>query len=163
MINRFLLLTETVAASFLLAIALLVALNVGLRGAFDISLPDWYDGSRLLLGVALSWGIAVTTFRGGHICVDALWEHCGVRGRRAIDLLAAGAVLLFFAPLAWMVWQKTLQTGTQATADLRLPVIGFYALAAAGMTAAALLAAVRLSYLARGVDLTQEANGSHGS
>ena len=44
---------ETVAALFLLLIALVTAGNVTLRGLFAVQIPDWFDGSKLLLGIAL--------------------------------------------------------------------------------------------------------------
>ena len=135
---------ETVAAFFLLAIALLAAGNVLLRDLLSISIPDWYDGSRLLQGIALFWGVALATYYGSHICVDIVWEHLKPEGRRALDLLATGVTLAFLAPLAWMVWVKVGSTGTQGTSDLRLPMVWFYASAAVGITVAVALAVVRL-------------------
>ena len=73
--KRLLSATEMVAAFFLLAIALLTAGNVLLRDLFAIQIPDWFDGARMLQGIALFWGVALATYYGSHICVDALWEH----------------------------------------------------------------------------------------
>lgn len=142
--------TETVAAVFLLLIALLTTANVLTREVFGVTIPDWFDGSRLLLGVALFWGIAVATYRGGHICVDMLWEHLGSAGRRRLDLVAAFICAAFLLPLAWMVWVKIGGVGAQATSDLRLPLVGPYVLAGAGVSCGALLACVRLFELATG-------------
>ena len=142
--KRLLSATETVAAFFLLLIALLAAGNVLLRDLFSLSIPDWYDGSRLLQGIALFWGVALATFYGSHICVDIVWENLKPGGRRSLDLLATGITLAFLAPLAWMVWVKVGNTGTQGTSDLRLPMVWFYAVAAVGITVAAVLAAVRM-------------------
>ncbi|TFZ01668.1 TRAP transporter small permease [Ramlibacter rhizophilus] len=150
--NRFLAATELVAAFFLLAIALLTAGNVLLRDLFAIQIPDWFDGARMLQGIALFWGVALTTYYGSHICVDLLWEHLGARGRRVIDLLATAIVLAFLAPMAWMIWIKVGSTGTQGTMDLRLPLVWFYGVAAVGAVVAAVLALVRLVYLATGRD-----------
>lgn len=139
---------ETVAAVFLLAIALLIAGNVLLRNVAAMQIPDWFDGARLLLGIAVFWGIAVATFRGSHICVDVLWEHLGAAMRRHLDLLAGVLTLAFLLPLAWMIWVKVAGTGSQATSDLRIPLVWFFALAAAGATATAVLAVARLWQLA---------------
>lgn len=168
--KRFLSATETVAAFFLLLIALLTAGNVLLRGVFGIQIPDWYDGARMIMGIALFWGVALTTYYGSHICVDLLWEHLEVPGRRVLDIVATLIVLAFLAPMAWMVWTKVLSTGTQGTSDLRMPLVWFYAVAAVGATVAAVLAAVRLYFIARGReallearpvdDLPKEAHGS---
>lgn len=136
--------TETVAAFFLLAIALLAAGNVLLRDLFSLSIPDWYDGSRLLQGIALFWGVALATYYGSHICVDIVWEHLEEGGRRVLDVVATLVTLAFLAPLAWMVWVKVGNTGTQGTMDLRMPMVWFYAVAAVGITVAALLCVVRI-------------------
>jgi TRAP-type transport system small permease protein len=148
--RRILSATETVAAFFLLAIALLTAGNVLLRDLFSIQIPDWYDGSRMIQGIALFWGVALATYYGSHICVDALWEHLKPAGRRWLDIVATLITLAFIAPLAWMVWVKVSGTGTQGTMDLRLPLWIFYAVASIGATVAALLAIVRVVLLWRG-------------
>lgn len=141
---------ETVAAVLLLLVALLTAANVGLRGLTNGQIPDWFDGSKLLMGMALFWGIAVATYHGGHICVDILWEHLRAPARRGLDVLAALISAAFLAPLAWMVVTKALAGGTQATSDLRLPLMPFHLLAAIGGVAAAVFAAVRMWEFLRG-------------
>lgn len=148
--KRVLVAAETVAAFFLLGVALLTAGNVLLRYAFSAQLPDWFDGARMLQGIALFWGIALATYYGSHFCVDILWEHAGKGGRRAIDLVATLVTVAFLAPLAWMVWVKVEGTGSQTTMDLRLPLTWFYSVAALGATVAAVLAAIRLLALLRG-------------
>jgi TRAP-type C4-dicarboxylate transport system permease small subunit len=148
--KRLLSATETVAAFFLLLIALLAAGNVFLRDVFSLSIPDWYDGSRLLQGIALFWGMALATYYGSHICVDIVWEHLKTPGRRWLDLLATGITLAFLLPMAWMVWVKVANTGTQGTSDLRMPIVWFYAFAAVGAVMAAVLAILRLVRLWQG-------------
>ncbi|MGD9944187.1 MAG: TRAP transporter small permease [Burkholderiaceae bacterium] len=147
--KRLLATTENVAAFFLLLIALLTAGNVLLRDVFSVQIPDWFDGSRQLQGIALFWGIAIATYRAGHICVDIVWEHLGAGGRRWLDLIATAFTLAFLAPLAWMVWVKVSGTGTQSTSDLGLPLVWFYAIGAAGATIAVVLAALRILELLR--------------
>ncbi len=148
--KRLLALTENVAAFFLLAIASLTAGNVLLRDLFSAQIPDWFDGTKLLQGIAIFWGIALATWRGGHIGVDIVWEHLDGRGRRYLDLFATIVTTAFLVPLAWMAWVKVSNTGTQITNDLRLPIVWFYAAAAAGASVAALLGAARVIELARG-------------
>lgn len=150
--KRLLAATETVAAVFLLFIALVTAGNVILRDLFAVQIPDWFDGSKLVMCIALFWGMAVATYHAGHICVDVLWEHLGAVNRRRLDLVAGVVTFAFLAPMAWMVWTKVATTGTQTTMDLRLPLVWFYALAACGALAAALLAARRVWDLWHGVD-----------
>jgi TRAP-type transport system small permease protein len=148
--KRLLAATETAAALFLLTIALVTAANVALRDLFAVQIPDWFDGTKMLLAIALFWGIAVATYHGSHICVDIVWEHVGRRARRVLDIVAASVTLAFLGPMAWMVWEKVLGAGTQATMDLRIPLIWFTSVAATGAVAAALLAFGRLVQLLRG-------------
>lgn len=159
--KRLLSVTESIAAFFLLAIALLTFGNVLAREMFHTQIPDWFDLSKQLQGIAIFWGIAIATYRGAHICVDLSWEWANDAGKRWIDIVATLFILAFLLPLAWMVWSKLGSTGTQTTSDLRLPLIWFYAVSAAGVTATAALALVRLLQLIRGtVDIALEsANG----
>ncbi|MFA7667593.1 MAG: TRAP transporter small permease [Burkholderiaceae bacterium] len=148
--KRFLSSVESVAALFLLLIALLTAGNIVVRDLFSAQIPDWFDGTRQLQGIALFWGIALATWRGSHICVDIVWECLRPSGKRALDLIATTITLLFLVPMAWMIWVKVGSTGTQTTSDLRLPLVWFYAVGATGASVAAALAAGRLVALIRG-------------
>ncbi len=160
---------ESVAAVFLLLIALLTAGNVLLRYAFSMQIPDWFDGTQMLQGIAMFWGIALATYYGTHIGVDIVWEHLGPAGRRRLDLVATAITAAFLMPLAWMVWVKVGGTGSQGTMDLRLPLQWFYSVAAVGASVAALLALVRLWQLwhrrEAGRDTSQDdlASTIHGS
>lgn len=148
--KRLLAVTEAISAFFLLAIALLTFGNVVAREVFQTQIPDWFDLSKQLQGIAIFWGIAIATYRGGHICVDLSWEWANEAGKRWIDIIATLCLLGFLVPFGWMVWSKLGSAGTQTTSDLRLPLVWFYATSAAGVTATAGLAAVRLVQLVRG-------------
>jgi TRAP-type C4-dicarboxylate transport system permease small subunit len=148
--------TETVAAVFLLLIAIVTAANVALRDLFSVQIPDWFDGTKMLMAIALFWGIAVATYHAGHIAVDIVWEHLRRPGRRLLDIVAGLFTLAFLAPMAWMVFSKVLASGTQATTDLRLPLVWFTSIAACGAVAAALLALARLVKLIAGQDTADE-------
>jgi TRAP-type C4-dicarboxylate transport system permease small subunit len=141
---------ETMASIFLLLIAVLTASNVLLRFAFSIQIPDWFDGSRMLQGIALFWGIALATYYGSHIAVDLLWESLKSRGKRMVDIISTIFTSAFLVPMAWMVWVKVAGVGTQGTMDLRIPLQWFYAVAALGACLAAVLALVRLLHLLQG-------------
>jgi TRAP-type C4-dicarboxylate transport system permease small subunit len=141
---------ETMAALTLLLVAVLTAGNVLVRYAFSTQIPDWFDGSQMLQGIAMFWGIALATYYGTHIGVDIVWEHLKPAGQRRVDLVATAITAAFMIPLAWMVWVKVGGTGSQGTMDLRLPLKWFYSVAAAGATVAAVLALVRWVHLWQG-------------
>jgi len=160
--KRLLAATETVAAVFLLLIALLTAANVALRDLFSVQIPDWFDGTKMLMAIALFWGIAVATYHAGHIAVDIVWEHLQARGRRLLDIIASIVTLAFLVPMAWMVFAKVLASGTQATSDLRLPLMWFTGVAACGAVAGAVLALARVIELIRGHDPHEDLEAADG-
>jgi TRAP-type C4-dicarboxylate transport system permease small subunit len=85
---------EWVAAVFVGIVAANIFVAVLLRNLFAVSLPDAFDFGRLLLGILIFWGIAATSYRGGHITVDLIWANVGPRWQRVIDVFAT-LVLLF--------------------------------------------------------------------
>ena len=143
---------ERIAGSSLAAIALLVFISVVLRGTLSVNVPDNFDFSRYLQGIAIFWGLAVATYRNAHILVDVVWEFSGRRARRAIDLFASSVSFAFMAAFAWMLVERlpAVERAHQLTSDLKLPVWPFYALAAAGIVAAAVVGLIRLVELLRG-------------
>ncbi len=147
MLNRILAFTESVAALFLLLVAALTFFNVCVRYLFHTQIPDWFDLSKQLQAIAIMWGIALATYRGTHICVDILWEHCAGAWRRRIDIFATAVTLLLLAPMAWMIFVIVANMGSEVTSDLRLQLRYFYAIAALGAVAAALLAVKRIMEL----------------
>ncbi len=144
MLDKILAFTEAMAAFFLLLVAALTFSNVCIRYLFDTQIPDWFDFSKQFQAIAILWGIALTTYRGSHICVDILWEHADRPWKRRIDLFATATTLALLAPMAWMIWVMVGNMGTEATSDLRVPLKYFYSVAALGAVAAAILAAKRL-------------------
>src|SRR6185503_2551251 len=92
--DRFINGIEWLAAIFVGIVALNIFVNVLLRKFFRTSIPDSYDFGRMLLGILIFWGIAATSYRGGHITVDLVWSAVGTSRRRMIDVFAT-LVLLF--------------------------------------------------------------------
>lgn len=161
MLDKILAFTESVAAFFLLLVAALTFSNVCIRYLFDMQIPDWFDFSKQFQAIAILWGIALSTYRGSHICVDILWEHSSGAWKRRIDLFATATTLALLAPMAWMIWAMVANMGTESTSDLRIPLRYFYAVAALGAVAAAILAAKRILRLY--TDSEARADGTAGT
>jgi TRAP-type C4-dicarboxylate transport system permease small subunit len=144
---------ERIAGASLAAVALLVFLSVALRDLFSVDVPDSFDFSRYLQGIAIVWGLAVATYRNRHITVDVVWEVAGSAGRRAIDMVASVVSLAFMAVFAYVLAERVpvVQRAHQLTADLKLPVWPFYVVLAIGAVAAAAVAAIRVVELVRGL------------
>lgn len=144
--------TERAAGIFLAAIVALTFFSIMLRAFVNTAIPDWFDLSRLMLGVAIFWGIATTSYRDEHIQVDFFWEWVGPRGKWLIDLFATIVLFVFMAAFAWMLVYKVdsgFRSG-EATFDVRIPIWPFHMVAALGIFLATLLIAIRLVRLWRG-------------
>jgi len=137
---------ERVTALFLAAITALTFVAVFLRYLAGYVIPDSYDIARLLLGVAIFWGIAAANYRDEHIGMDLVWSLLGRRGRWAIDAVAGLVTLAVFGVFFWMFSFKVVDTfrSGETTFDLHLPLWAFYALAWLGVFAGAVLLAVRV-------------------
>jgi TRAP-type C4-dicarboxylate transport system permease small subunit len=144
-LDRFIDTIEWVAAFFVGIVAANIFIAVVLRNVFSLSIPDSYDFGRLLLGILIFWGIAATSYRGGHITVDLVWANVGPRYRRLIDVFATLVLLFVVAVQTYTLFDKV--RGTYAdhvlTFDLRLPTWPFFAVAWAGDVSAVILIAIR--------------------
>ncbi len=136
---------EWMAAIFVGIVALDIFLSVLLRKFFSTSIPDSYDFGRLLLGVLIFWGIAATSYRGGHITVDLVWSAAGPRMKRAIDVFATLVLLFVVTVQTVMLFDKVRLTYVDnvQTYDLNLPTWPLFAVAWAGDVCAVVLIAIR--------------------
>ena len=136
---------EWVAAFFVGIVAANIFVAVLLRNLFAVSLPDAFDFGRLLLGILIFWGIAATSYRGGHITVDLVWANVGPRWQRCIDVFATLVLLFVVSVQTYTLFDKVRGTyhDNVLTFDLRLPTWRFFAVAWAGDVSAVLLIAIR--------------------
>ena len=136
---------ELAAAAFIGIVAIDIFVSVLLRYLFNTSIPDSYDFGRLLLGILIFWGIAATSYRGGHITVDLVWAAAGPRGKRMIDIFATLVLLFVVTVQTAMLFDKVRSTRADhvLTYDLHLPTWPFFAVAWAGDVSAVILIAVR--------------------
>lgn len=136
---------ELVAAAFIGIVAVDIFVSVLLRYLFSASIPNSYDFGRLLLGILIFWGIAATSYRGGHITVDLVWAAASPRGKRAIDVFATLVLLFVVTVQTAMLFDKVRATRADhvLTYDLHLPTWPFFAVAWAGDVSAVILIAVR--------------------
>lgn len=143
--DRFINGIEWMAAIFVGLVALNIFVNVLLRKFFSTSIPDYYDFGRMLLGILIFWGIAATSYRGGHITVDLLWTAAGPKTRRAMDVFATLVLLFVVIVQTVMLFDKVRLTYVDnvLTYDMNIPTWPFYAVAWAGDVCAVVLIAIR--------------------
>jgi TRAP-type C4-dicarboxylate transport system permease small subunit len=136
---------EWCAATFVGIVALNIFVAVVLRKFFAWQIPDSYDIGKMLLGTLIFWGIAATSYRGGHITVDLLWSAANARWKRAIDVFATLVLLFVVAVQTIMLFDKVRATFVDhvLTYDLNLPTWPFYAVAWLGDASAVVLIAIR--------------------
>ena len=136
---------EWLAAIFVGIVALNIFVAVVLRKFFDTSIPDAYDFGRMLLGILIFWGIAATSYRGGHITVDLVWTAASPRMKRVIDVFATLVLLFVVAVQTIMLFDKVRGTYVDhvLTYDMNIPTWPFYAVAWAGDVSAVVLIAIR--------------------
>lgn len=136
---------EWLAALFVGIVALNIFAAVVLRKFFSASIPDAYDFGRMLLGILIFWGIAATSYRGGHITVDLIWTASSQRWRRIIDIFATLVLLFVVIVQTAMLFDKVRGTYVDhvLTYDLNIPTWPFYAIAWAGDVSAVVLIAIR--------------------
>jgi TRAP-type C4-dicarboxylate transport system permease small subunit len=143
--DRFIDAIEWVAAVFVGIVAADIFLSVLLRYFFSTSIPDSYNFGQLLLGILIFWGIAATSYRGGHITVDLVWANAGPRGQRVIDVFATLVLLFVVTVQTYTLFNKVHDTYEDniLTVDLNLPYWPFFAVAWIGDVSAVLLIAIR--------------------
>ena len=136
---------EAIAAVFVGLVAADIFLSVLLRRFFSVQIPDSYDFGRMLLGILIFWGIAATSYRGGHITVDLVWASASKRWKRVIDVFATLVLLFVVTVQTYTLFDKVRATYNDnvLTYDLGLPTWPFFAIAWAGDGAAVLLIAIR--------------------
>ena len=136
---------EAIAAVFVGLVAADIFLSVLLRRFFSVQIPDSYDFGRMLLGILIFWGIAATSYRGGHITVDLIWASAGKRWKRVIDVFATLVLLFVVTVQTYTLFDKVRATYNDnvLTYDLGLPTWPFFAIAWVGDVSAVVLIAIR--------------------
>jgi TRAP-type C4-dicarboxylate transport system permease small subunit len=116
-----------------------------LRNTLNYAIPDSFDIGRMLLGILIFWGIAATSYRGGHITVDLVWANVGPKYQRIIDVFATLVLLFVVTVQTWTLFDKVRGTYNDnvLTFDLHMPAWPFFAVAWAGDVSAVLLIAIR--------------------
>ncbi|MGR3745038.1 MAG: TRAP transporter small permease [Pseudooceanicola nanhaiensis] len=155
-VARILLIIERIAGVLLGLVTVLIVISAVGRYIFAWPVPDAFDLSRLVLGVAIAWGIASLGFHGTHIKVDLLAQSVGAGPRRIINAVAWAVLLVFTALLTWKIFERLESAfyAGDATMELRLAHWPFILAIWLGIVAALFTTLVRLSLIVRrGSDL----------
>lgn len=126
---------DAAAAIFLAIITALTFTAVLLRYVFNLPFPGSFDVSRLLLGVAIFWGIAAAAWRAEHIQVDLLWQVMPRTVQKLLDLFADIVFAAFVGAFVWMLYRQVgrVRDSGLTTFELAIPVWPFNAVAWLGI------------------------------
>ena len=143
--DRFIDTIEWTAAGFVGIVAANIFISVLLRNLFNYAIPDSFDIGRVLLGILIFWGLAATSYRGGHITVDLVWANVSPRYQRWIDVFATLVLLFVVTVQTWTLFDKVRGTYNDhvLTFDMHMPTWPFFAVAWIGDVSAVLLIAIR--------------------
>ncbi|WP_436643909.1 TRAP transporter small permease [Microbaculum sp. FT89] len=149
LIKRIVTFVDGAAAMFLAIITGLTFLTVVLRYGFNASLPGSFDIGRLLLGVAIFWGVAVAAYRQEHIQVDILWSALPRKARGYLNLFAD---LVFFgcaAVFTWMFLVRVMATAAsgETTFELDVQIWPFHLLAWLGIALTTVVLLARIAHV----------------
>ena len=122
-----------------------IFISVILRNTMNYAIPDSFDIGRMLLGILIFWGIAATSYRGGHITVDLIWANVSPKYQRWIDVFATLVLLFVVTVQTWTLFDKVRGTYNDnvLTFEMHMPTWPFFAVAWAGDVSAVLLIAIR--------------------
>lgn len=150
-VARILLIIERIAGVLLGLVTVLIVISAVGRYIFAWPVPDAFDLSRLVLGVAIAWGIASLGFHGTHIKVDLLAQSVGPGPRRIINAIAWAVLLVFTALLTWKIFERVESAffAGDATMELRLAHWPFILAIWLGILAALFTTLVRLWLVVR--------------
>jgi len=146
LLRRIVQLVDAAAAVFLAIITLLTFAAVVMRYLLQMPFPGSFDVSRLLLGVAIFWGIAAAAYRKDHIQVDLFWQVLPPAGRRILDVFSDIVFAIFISVMAWMLfWQvDRVRLSRQTTFELAIPIWPFYGIAWLGIALCVLVLIARI-------------------
>ncbi len=165
LIRRIVAFVDGAAAMFLAIITGLTFLTVVLRYGFNATLLGSFDVGRLLLGIAIFWGVAVAAYRQEHIRVDILWAMLPRKIQNVLDLFSDivffGCALVFTV----MFWRQTMvmRVSGETTFELDVPIWPFHLVAWFGiaLTSVVLLARIAHVFITRRFDAPDHLGSQH--
>lgn len=135
LIDRVVTIVEYGAAVFIALVTALTFVSVIMRYLFSAPIPDTFDLTRLMVCIAIFWGIACACWRGEHIQVDLFWAALPSRAKLVVDIIAMLVLFAAMAVLAWVVFVRVVEMvpSGRTTGDLLLPMWPFFAVASLGL------------------------------
>ncbi len=113
------------AGGLVLATALVVGVEVALRGLAGYSLGVMHEMSGYVLAIVSAWSFTFALFCKQHIRIDIAYLYMPAGVQRLMDVLAYGFLAVFavlLASAAWEVLSRAWLRGSTATTGLATPL-----------------------------------------
>lgn len=113
-------------AVILFGCAVPITIDVAMRYFFNQSAVDSFEISSYGLAICIGLGMGFTVTTKAHIRVDFLAARLPFPLRAACDLLAAFALALVAAALAWFAWgtlEQSWSLGARSMSQMRVPLV----------------------------------------
>lgn len=114
-----------VAGGLIIAAAVLIGIDIGMRKIFATSIGGASELSGYVLAISASWGFALTMLDRAHIRIDSLYVVLPVRFQAVLDILSLIVMLAFVGYLTWQcnhVFMQTYQLGSRALTPIATPL-----------------------------------------
>jgi TRAP-type C4-dicarboxylate transport system permease small subunit len=114
-----------ICGGLLIFSAVLVAIEVVLRKAFNESLASVDELSGYIFAITTAWAFSFALFRRAHIRIDALYVRLPPKVCCVLDVLAMVSLAVLFSVLVYLstgVLQETLRLGARANTPLGTPL-----------------------------------------
>lgn len=150
------------AGALIMAAAILIGVDVLLRGALRVSIGGADELAGYALAVAAAWGLGLALTDRAHIRIDSLYGLFPMRLRLILDFFGLALFLGFFGFACWHglgVLEQSLQSGSRSQSALQVPTAWPQALWLAGLVAS-LLVGVALFAAAAALVLRGEAGAA---
>ncbi|MFK5977916.1 MAG: TRAP transporter small permease [Rhizobiaceae bacterium] len=130
-----------VASAFLLFVMAMTFVDVVGRYVFNSPLIFGVELTEQAMGLIILLGLALTTFRRGHISVDLVPPLLPLPMQSLLKRFSAFTGVFFLGLIAWNFWRKVLVQNSDGlvTQILAIPVYPITAIMAVGATFSALL------------------------
>ncbi len=115
---------EAIMATFLLAMALITAIDVVGRYFFSAPLPGGYEIVQYLMALSVFAALPLTTRAEGHLTISLLTDRLGDRAKVVQRVIMLCIITLMLAFLAWRmgVQASHLSRGSALSGSLGLPL-----------------------------------------
>jgi TRAP-type C4-dicarboxylate transport system permease small subunit len=146
--------TNSVAATILVAMMFLTAMDVLLRYIFNRPISGAMEITEYMMVILVSLGIAYCGFVKGHVSVEVLTSRFSPKGQAILNCITYFLSFVFFSLITWqsIKYIRLMFKSNLVSAVLHIPTFPFIAVLSLGSFAFSLvLLADSLDYLSKAV------------